>query len=159
MEKDIKQIPLIEGRYYYCETTTQGRNIFIANPIKEIPSYTMAYVIYGIDDKRLNFNMGVCQDEHITLIRPATRSERERLDSELNSAISGFARYNQMVIDQNKYNEDIIKLIWNGIWTIAFFVGSILILFDIKDWKDWIVFGMAILLTSIYWNKAEDVFK
>ena len=158
MEKDIKSVPLTEGKYYYCETTTQGKNIFIANPIEEVPVLTMAYVIYGIDDKRLSFNMGVCQDENITLLRPATKSECKRLDDELSYALLGYAKYAKIVFDKKKHSENIIKSIWNGIWATGFFVMSIIKLFNIQDWRDWVIVGMCILLSAIYWGKVEETF-
>lgn len=56
-------------------------------------------------------------------------------------------------------NRNTRKFIWNGFWSISFFIASMLKLSDIQDWKDWAIFGIGVLLTAIYANKVEETFK
>ena len=56
-------------------------------------------------------------------------------------------------------NKNTRKFIWNGIWAIGFFVMSVAKLSDIQGWRDWVIFGMCILLSAIYWGKVEETFK
>lgn len=56
-------------------------------------------------------------------------------------------------------NRNTRKFIWNGFWSISFFIASMLKLSDIRDWKDWAIFGIGVLLAAIYANKVEETFK
>ena len=51
------------------------------------------------------------------------------------------------------------KFIWNWFWAMCFFIASTIKLSDIQDWRDWVIFGVGILLTAMYVNRVEETFK
>lgn len=102
----IEKIEMIDGQYYYCESITQGRNIFIADTREKIDSLkTMAYAIWGIDDCRLDFSKGVSNDNVIIDIRLATDEEKKLLDTFLVEVIKHYARLHKL--DTMKFTKEL----------------------------------------------------
>ena len=56
-------------------------------------------------------------------------------------------------------NRNTRKFIWNGFWAISILAASILILTHIREWFDWLLYGLSIILAGYYIRKVEETFK